>query len=166
MNVIAAMTDDIDASARIADSSVGRTEIREYVTIHDSEIGDGCRIYERSSLKKCRVGDGVDINAGTYVENADIDADVQIGPNCSVVGVTHELDERGMEHRDDVFERIRVREGAFVGAGAVVAPGVEIGAGSVVAAGATVHRDVDAETIVLGTPPTQTIADLEEWVDG
>lgn len=159
------MAPDVDDSARVVDSSIGRAEIREHVTVHDSTVGDGCRVYERVSLKKCRLKRNVDVNAGTYVENAEIGAGVQIGPNCSVVGVTHELDEAGMAFRDDVFERIRLREGVFVGAGSVVAPGVEIGEGTVVSAGATVTRDVDGGKIVLGSPPAQEIRDLRQWTD-
>ncbi|TYL39030.1 hypothetical protein CV102_06975 [Natronococcus pandeyae] len=155
----------IDDSARVVDSSVGQAEIREHVTIHDSELGDGCRVYERSSIKKSRISDQVDVNAGTYIENAEIGPNVQIGPNCSVVGVTHELSERGMEFRNDVFERIVLHERVFVGAGAVLAPGIEIGERTVVAAGATVSRDVGPGKIVLGSPPVQEIVDLHEWMN-
>ena len=155
----------IDDSARIVDSAIGQTEIREYVTIHDSKIGDGCRIYEGCSIKKSRLSDEIDINAGAYVENAEIGTHVQIGPNCSIVGVTHELTHNGMVFREDIFERITLHEGVFIGANAVVAPGVEIGAGSVVAAGATVSQDVGSKKIVRGTPPTQRITDVREWID-
>jgi acetyltransferase-like isoleucine patch superfamily enzyme len=159
------MSQDIDKSARIVDSTVGQSEIREYVTIHDSEIGDGCKVYECSSVKKSHVSSDVDINAGTYVENAEIGPNVQIGPNCSVVGVTHELSERGMTFRDDIFDRIILHERVFLGANAVVGPGVEIGERTVVAAGAAVTRDVGPEKIVLGTPPAQKIMDLKEWLN-
>lgn len=164
MSAISLMTVEIDESARISDSRVGRSEVREYVTIHESEIGDGCRVYERCSLKRCAVADDVDINAGTYVENADVGTNVQIGPNCSVVGVTHGLSERGMEFRNDAFDRVRLNERVFIGATAVVTPGIEIGEGSVVAAGAIVTQDIDPGKIVFGTPPTQRTVDLDEWV--
>ncbi|MDQ2050969.1 acyltransferase [Natronolimnohabitans sp. A-GB9] len=160
------MTAAIDESARVVESDVGRAEIREYVTVNDSDIGDDCRVYERTSIKKCRIDDRVDINAGSYVENAELGPTVQIGPNCSVVGVTHELTEEGLTFRNDVFERIILHEGVFLGAGAVVGPGVEIGAGSVIAAGAAVTDDVGPERVVLGSPPAQRIVDLAEWLDG
>jgi acetyltransferase-like isoleucine patch superfamily enzyme len=133
------------------------------VTIHDATVGDDCRLYERVSLKKSTVADSVDINAGSYVENATIDSKGQIGPNCTVAGVTHALDETGMTFREDEFEAIHLREGVFVGAGAVVGPGVEIGAETVIAAGATVMRDVEAGQVVLGAPPDQEIVALSEW---
>lgn len=155
----------VDESARLVDSTVGSAEIREYVTVHDATIGDGCRVYERCSLKKARLSDAVDVNAGSYVENAEIGPEVQIGPNCSVVGVTHALDAAGMAFRNDVFERVILHEGVFLGGGAVVGPGVEIGAGTVVGAGATVVDDVGPGKVVLGTPPAQEIADLDAWTN-
>lgn len=165
MENIPTMSDQIEESARIVDSNIGRAEIREYVTIHNSDLSDGCRVYERCSLKKCRIDENVDINAGTYVENAEIGPNVQIGPNSSVVGVTHDLGERGMEFRNDVFERIVLHKQVFVGAGAVLAPGIEIGEGTVISAGATVAHDIGPEKIVLGSPPTQQVTDLCDWMD-
>lgn len=158
------MTTDVADSARVLDSTIGEAEIREYVTIHDSVIGDGCRIYERASVKKSNIAQAVDINAGAYVENAEIGTHVQLGPNCSVVGVSHELTKQGMSFRDDVFERILLQNGVFVGANAIISPGIEIGEGSVIAAGAVVTRDIASKKIILGTPPSQQIVDLDDWM--
>lgn len=157
------MTANVDDSAQIVDSTIGQTEIREYVTVHDSEIGDGCQIYERASIKKSSIAGPADINAGAYVENAEIGANVQLGPNCSVVGVSHELNKQGMTFRNDVFNRIILHEGVFVGANAVVSPGVEIGENSVVGAGTVVTEDIGRNKIVLGTPPSQRVVDSHEW---
>lgn len=159
------MPTDSDDSARLVESTVGDAEIREFVTIHDSTVGDGCRLYERTSLKKSRLAANVDVNAGSYVENAEVGPRVQIGPNCSVVGVTHELTADGMTFRNDVFERVVLHEGVFVGAGAVIGPGVEVGERTVISAGATVTNDVPSETVVLGSPPNQRVVALDEWLE-
>lgn len=159
------MTRTIDDSARVKNATIGESELREYVTIHDSEVGDDCNIYERVSVKKSTIGDSVDVNAGTYVENATVESGVQIGPNSTVVGVTHELTADGMRFRNDVFEEVVLREGVFVGAGSVVGPGVEIGRKTVVAAGATVTDDVGSGVVVLGSPPDQRVVPLDEWID-
>lgn len=157
------MTEKRDNSARLENTTVGDSELREFVTLHDSEVGDDCRIYERVSIKKSTLHDSVDINAGSYVENATIESGVQIGPNCTVAGVTHELTEEGMTFREDVFERAVLREGVFVGAGAVVGPGIEVGENTVIAAGTAVTEDVDAGMIVLGSPPDQRSAPIADW---
>lgn len=135
-------------TARLVDSTIGDAELREFVTVHDSAVGDDSRLYERVSVKKSALGESVDVNAGAYVENARLGDRVQVGPNAVVAGVSHELTDRGMAHREDVFERVVVEAGAFVGAGAVVLPGVRVGEDAVVAANATVAEDVPARTIV------------------
>ena len=138
----------IDETARIEDSTVGDAEIREYVTVHDSTVDDGVRVYERTSVKKCDIEGPTDINANVYVENAEIAPEVQVGPNAAVVGVTHDLGDDGMTFRDDVFETVVLERGAFVGAGAVVLSGVTVGEDAVVGAGVTVREDVPAGTVL------------------
>lgn len=138
----------IDETARIENSTVDADEIREYVTVHDSELDAGVRVYERTSIKKSSIAGPTDINANSYVENADIGEEVQVGPNCSVVGVTHDLDDDGMTFREDTFDRVVLEDGAFLGAGATVLPGVTVGENAVVGAGVTVTEDVPPGEVV------------------
>lgn len=158
------MGSEIDDSARVVDSEIGHSMVREFVTIHDSTVGDDCQIFERSSIKRCQLGDDVVVNAGTFVENVEIGDAVQIGPNCSIVGVTHNLGGSGMELHNDVFERIILQNGAFVGAGTVIVPGVEIGRNTVISAGAVVTEDIGEGKIVVGSPPSQQVIDIEDWL--
>ncbi len=146
----------IDETASIANSTLGEVEIREYVTVHDSELADGVRVYERTSVKKSAVEGPTDVNANCYVENARLGEGVQVGPNASIVGVTHDLTDAGMEFRNDTFDEVVVVEdGAFVGSGAVVLPGVTVGEDAVVGAGTTVTTDVPAECVVR--PKSETV---------
>jgi acetyltransferase-like isoleucine patch superfamily enzyme len=138
----------IDETARIENSTIADAEIREYVTVHDAEIGDGVRVYERTSVKKSEIEGPTDINANSYVENATIGERVQVGPNCSVVGVTHDLDDEGMTFREDTFEEVVLEAGAFLGAGVTVLPGVTVGENAVVGAGVTVTDDVAPGDVV------------------
>lgn len=147
-------------TAMVENSTVGDAEIREYATVHDSTIGDDCRIYERVSIKKSELAGPVDVNASAYVENAAVGERVQIGPNATVAGVTHDLSANGMEFRNDTFEEVVIEDGAFVGAGAVVLPGVRIGENAVVGANATVPEDVSGGTVLQDTE--QSRRDLKE----
>ena len=140
----------IDETARVENSTVEGAELREYVTVHDSTIAPGVRVYERTSIKKSEVDGPTDVNANVYVENARLGPEVQVGPNAAVVGVTHDRGEAGMAFRDDTFEEVVLEEGAFVGAGAVVLPGVTVGADAVVGAGVTVTDDVPPGTVRRG----------------
>ncbi|MFB6245697.1 MAG: hypothetical protein ABEJ03_05125 [Candidatus Nanohaloarchaea archaeon] len=62
----------IDSDARVENSDLEEVEVREYATIHDSSISKGSRIYERSTIKKCKIGKDVDVNSGTYLENVEV----------------------------------------------------------------------------------------------
>lgn len=50
------------------------------------------------------------------------------------------------------LKRIRVNDGASIGAGAVVLPGVNIGKNAIVGAGSVVTKDVPENAIVAGNP--------------
>ena len=147
----------IDESSRISRSNfVGKkdqedVEIREFCTIHDSYIGEKCKISERVSIKKSELRAGVEVNAGSYVERALIEEDTQIGPNCNIVGVTHTFSSKGISH-DDVFDTIFIGKSVWIGAGCTILPGVKIGDGVVIGAGAVVNKDIPAKHRYLGTP--------------
>ena len=51
---------------------------------------------------------------------------------------------------------VTIREGAMIGAGAIILPGVEIGENAQVAANSLVTEDVPADTTVVGVPATPT----------
>lgn len=141
----------IDETARVLRSILGKNaSIREFCTVHDSVIGDNVLILERVSIKKSIVGRGSDINANTYIENAEIGEDVQIAMNCSIPGVTHNFSKKGINH-EDVFKKIIIKDGAWIAAGCIILPGVTIGEGSVVGAGAIVNEDVPDHCIYTGT---------------
>ncbi|MFA5994149.1 MAG: acyltransferase [Parcubacteria group bacterium] len=146
------MTTSIDPTVNIFKSEIAiDVHVREFCTIRNSTLGIGCKIYERVSIKKSKIGEGSDINAGTYIENANIGRSVQIAPNCIIVGVTHDFSPEGVDH-EDVFMRIDIGDGAWIGAGSIIMPGVKIGQGSVIGAGATVKMDVPDRHVYVGTP--------------
>ena len=142
----------IDETVRVVESIIGNgVEIREFSTIHDSYIGVECRISERVSIKKSKIGTGVEINAGSYIEKVEIHDYAQIGPNCNIVGVTHEFSLNGVNY-DDIFNQIIIGEGVWIGAGCTILPGVLIGAGAVVGAGSIVKKNIEGRHRYIGTP--------------
>ncbi len=141
-----------DETSKILKSTIGKnTRICEFCTIHDAIIGDNCLILERISIKKAVIGAGSDINAGTYIENAIIGENVQIAMNCCIPGVTHNFSKDGIDHKD-VFKKIIIGDGAWIGAGSIILPGIKIGKGAIVGAGATVSKDVPDHYVYVGIP--------------
>lgn len=140
----------IHETAHIEDSEVGDAEISEFVTVHETEVGDGVRIFERTTVTQSTIAGPSDLNTHAYVENARIEPTVQVGPNAAVVGVTHPQGDDGMAFREDVFDEVILERGSFVGPGAVVQAGVTVGENAVVGAGVTVEEDVPAGAEVRG----------------
>lgn len=54
--------------------------------------------------------------------------------------------------RNYVDKPVRIEDGAWIGAGAIILPGVTIGIQSIVGAGSVVTRDVPDGCVVAGNP--------------
>jgi len=73
-----------------------------------------------------------------------------IGPRVNLITENHSLDP---DQRSTLLTKpIRIKQKAWIGAGATILPGVTIGQNAVVAAGAVVSKDVPDNTIVAGVP--------------
>ena len=104
-------------------------------------IGDGCYI-----------GRMVQINAWRQV---DIHANILIGDRVLIIDADHNFDRPDlpiMDQGDRFKGAVRLLEGCWIGAGAVILPGVTIGRNAVVAANAVVAHDVPDRTVVGGVP--------------
>src|SRR5258708_4991002 len=104
-----------------------------------------------------RIGDGVKLqNYALVYEPAVLEDGVFIGP---AVVITNDLyprsvDVEGKVKRSDDWDAlgVTVREGAAIGARAVIVAGRTVGRWALVAAGAVVTRDVPDFALVAGTP--------------
>lgn len=77
---------------------------------------------------------------------------VMIGPNCSLITVTHAID--AAERNKGLMRSLPITIGnnVWIAADVVVLPGVTIEDNSIVGAGSVVTKDVPANTIVAGNP--------------
>ncbi|WP_282085280.1 DapH/DapD/GlmU-related protein [Streptomyces tendae] len=101
-----------------------------------------------------RVGRSVFVNQGCRfndVGGIEIDDDVMLGPDVSLITSGHPLDPA--RRRTGITSApIRIERNVWIGASAMVLQGVTIGADAVVAAGAVVTRDVPTRSVVAGVP--------------
>ncbi|WP_430645995.1 acyltransferase [Agromyces sp. GXS1127] len=99
------------------------------------------------------IGSDVFINTGSYIRpHTTIGDRVNLGPYVRLITDTHDIGPRSRRAGAGRKDPIRIGDGAWIGAGAIVVGGVTIGPGAVVAAGAVVTADVPADTLVGGVP--------------
>jgi len=135
---------------------------------HLVSVGDRVRICADAWLNaKDDRGDGqrtLRIGNGTYIgrmvqinawREVDIAANVLIGDRVLIMDADHYFDCADLPicAQGDGFKgTVRLLEGCWIAAGAVIMPGVTIGRNSVVAANAVVTSDVPDRTVVGGVP--------------
>ena len=148
-------TADVDEQAELGEGSWvwHLAQIRE-----NARIGRGCIIGRGAYVGPgVVIGDGVKLqNYALVYEPAHLEDAVFIGPAAVLtndmyprsVDVTGRLKRPADWHAEGVV----VREGASVGARAVIVAGVEIGRWALIAAGAVVTRDVPDNAVVAGVP--------------
>lgn len=150
----------IRSGTRITDSRVGdRVEILDNCVITDSEISDNCTVgpfahlrgkakMEEGSkvgnfveLKKTRLGRGSKANHLTYLGDATIGENTNIGAGtitCNYDGKT--------KHATEIGNNVRIGSDTML-----VAP-VKVGDGAVTGAGSVVTKDVPPNTLAVGAP--------------
>lgn len=82
----------------------------------------------------------------------DIGDNVMIGPNTSLITITHALDP---SQRNDGLMRaksIKIGDNVWIAANVTVLPGVEIGAGTVIGAGSVVVKSIPPNCLAVGNP--------------
>lgn len=123
----------------------------------DLEIGDHFKVWcaHRQTLVtgwgKIRIGDRVFINSGVVVVSV---LEVTIGNDVAIANEAYimDTDSHGVEGRPVKNAAVRIGDGSWIGARAIILPGVTIGKRCLVAAGAVVSRDVPDDTLVAGNP--------------
>ena len=104
-------------------------------------IGTGVHIGNFAELKNATVADATRIGHFSYIGDAQLGAEVNIGAGT----VTCNFD--GVEKH-----RTKIGDGAFIGSDTMLVAPVTIGANARTGAGAVVNRDVAEGTTVVGMP--------------
>lgn len=112
-------------------------------------IGADCNICDHTYVEgDVIIGDRVTLKSGVFLwDGLRVEDDVFIGPQATFTN-----DPMPRSRQPFTLRQTTIRQGASIGAGAVVLPGVTIGERAMVGAGAVVTRDVPADVVVVGNP--------------
>ncbi|UCF31182.1 MAG: bifunctional UDP-N-acetylglucosamine diphosphorylase/glucosamine-1-phosphate N-acetyltransferase GlmU [bacterium] len=143
--------------AVITDSVVGKNaEIRPYSVIIEAEIADGAaigpfahlragsvigqkaRVGNFVEVKKSVLGEGTKVSHLTYVGDATLGREVNIGAGC----VTCNYD-------GFAKHRTTIQDGVFVGSGTMMVAPVTLGTNCMVAAGSTITHDIPEDSLAI-----------------
>ena len=134
------------------------TRIWAYVhVLPGASVGRDCNLGDHCFVEGgARVGDAVTLKNGTMVwEGVTLEDGVFVGPGAVF---TNDLWPRSPRHVAERYgdggwlARTTVREGASIGARAVIVAGIEVGRYAMVGAGAVVTRGVADHSLVVGSP--------------
>ena len=122
-------------------------------------VGDGC-IIEDYTLIANAVGDVVMgkkvlIGAGSKITGPVTFGDnILLAQNVVMSGLNHDFEDvtRPIVSQGFTTKEIRIDDGVWIGAGALIIPGIHIGKNAVVGAGSVVTKDVPAFSVVVGNP--------------
>ena len=118
------------------------------VILEDAVIGDNCNICSHCFIEnEVKIGNNVTIKNGVYLfDGITIEDNVFIGPNATF---TNDKNPRSKLYPTS-FLKTYIKQGASIGAGAVILPGIVIGENAVIGAGSIVTKDVASNSIVFG----------------
>lgn len=149
--------------ARIADRvKVNASQVFESSVDSETAVGPfayirpGCSVGKRAKigdfveLKKTEVGDGTKLSHLTYIGDASLGKNINIG--CGVVMVNY--DGKAKHHSE-------IGDNAFIGCNVNLVSPVRVGAGAYVAAGSTITEDVPEDSLAIARV-RQTVK--PEWV--
>ncbi|HTO27359.1 MAG TPA: bifunctional UDP-N-acetylglucosamine diphosphorylase/glucosamine-1-phosphate N-acetyltransferase GlmU, partial [Devosia sp.] len=131
----------IHAFSHIEGAHIGRNaSVGPFARLRpEANLGEGAKVGNFVEIKKADIGKGAKVSHLTYIGDATIGADVNIG--AGVITVNY-----------DGYNKHRtvVGDGAFIGSNASLVAPVTVGAGALVASGSVITEDVDADALALG----------------
>ena len=104
-------------------------------------IESGAHIGNYAEVKNSRVGRGTMMGHFSYIGDADVGKDVNIGAGA----ITCNFDGRQKN-------RTVIEDGAFIGSDTMLVAPVRVGARSITGAGSIINRDVPPDSVVVGVP--------------
>jgi acetyltransferase-like isoleucine patch superfamily enzyme len=154
----------VHPTAIVDTQDIGKgTKIWAFCHIMDGvSIGDSCNIGDNTFMESgVAVGSNVTIKNGNMLwEGVTLEDGVFVGPGVFFTNDRHprspRLPEASHRYQDHSWlSPTLVKQGAAIGAGAVILPGITVGEFATIGAGAVVTKDVRPCAVVAGNPARQ-----------
>jgi bifunctional UDP-N-acetylglucosamine pyrophosphorylase/glucosamine-1-phosphate N-acetyltransferase len=139
----------IRAFSHLEGATVGRgCEVGPYARLRPGAVLEtGAKVGNFVEVKKARLGEGAKANHLSYIGDAEVGPDANIGAGTITCNY------------DGFFKyRTKIGAGAFIGSNSALVAPVRIGDGAIVGAGSVVTTDVDADALRLVRPAAETKA--------
>ncbi|KQM81724.1 bifunctional N-acetylglucosamine-1-phosphate uridyltransferase/glucosamine-1-phosphate acetyltransferase [Sphingomonas sp. Leaf22] len=133
----------INAFSHLEGATVAsKADVGPYARLRPGAVlGEGSRVGNFVEVKNTTLGTGAKANHLTYLGDASVGANVNIGAGTITCNY------------DGYFKyRTEIGEGVFIGSNSALVAPVKIGDGALVAAGSVVTRDVEADALALVRP--------------
>lgn len=111
-----------------------------------ADIGEGAKVGNFVEIKKAILGEGAKVSHLSYIGDADVHAQVNIGAGtitCNYDGVNK--------------HKTTIEKGAFVGTNTALVAPVTVGEGAFIAAGSTITKNVPADSLGLSRAPQKNL---------
>jgi maltose O-acetyltransferase len=144
------------ANALVGSSLMPRRMRRAVLAAYGLEV-DGVTINARCYFggRDIDIGRGSFVNVGCVFDNTariEIGADCRVGMGVMLVTSEHALGPHERRGGEVTGSALRIGDGCWIGARAVLLPGATVGDGCVIAAGALVRGDCEPDTLYAGVP--------------
>lgn len=131
----------IHAFSHIEGAHVGRNaSVGPFARLRpEANLGEGAKVGNFVEIKKADIGKGAKVSHLTYIGDATIGADVNVG--AGVITVNY-----------DGYNKHRtvVGDGAFIGSNSSLVAPVTVGPRALIASGSVITEDVEADALALG----------------
>lgn len=139
----------VEANSIIEDASVGEAcTIGPFARLRPgTELANGAKVGNFVETKKAKIGVGSKVNHLSYIGDAEVGDDVNIGAGtitCNYDGVNK--------------SKTIIGDRAFIGSNSALVAPVEIGAGATVGAGSTITREVSAGELAVARGKQRNIS--------